>query len=425
MKTTPKCTAVALIFLILLQTTAGFAAQPDVSPDALLPYTTETSAMPMPDAAIVALGEATHGNSEFTLLKLDVFQLLVEQKGHRAFALEGDFGGCQKVNAYIHGGDGTAEQAASEIGFAIYRTKEMAELIEWMREFNTDRDPADRIRFYGYDMQRYDNSKEDLFSLLGKADPELCAAYERAMNELTNESMYDLDGATIDVALSVLEELGAQLNTRKESIISATSESEFEMMEQYALCLVQNTILRTAGDQYGTLRDGFMAEKASWILDYESKHFDMPRLFIAGHNSHIGKTTATYGMEKSMGELLAARYGGQYYTIGTEFYKSTFLAPDTETGERQTFTILNSGDHRLAVILSQTNMPDLFLDIDAASENPALAEYLNQVQAMSAVGEVFSDSFVDVEMMYTQSISPAQTYDGLIFVAVATPTTMN
>ena len=73
----------------------------------------------------MALGEASHGNVEFQQLKLSLFQNLVENAGIRAFALEGDYGGCEYVNRYIHGGEGTAEQAAAAIGFAIYRTDEI------------------------------------------------------------------------------------------------------------------------------------------------------------------------------------------------------------------------------------------------------------------------------------------------------------
>lgn len=61
---------------------------------------------------------------------------LVEDCGVRAFALEGDYGGCVQVNQYIHGGEGTAERAAAAIGFAIYRTNEMTELISYLREYN-------------------------------------------------------------------------------------------------------------------------------------------------------------------------------------------------------------------------------------------------------------------------------------------------
>ena len=57
-------------------------------------------------AEIIALGEATHGNAEFRRLKLDVFQVMVEKYGVRAFCLEGDYGCCEAANRYIHGGEG-------------------------------------------------------------------------------------------------------------------------------------------------------------------------------------------------------------------------------------------------------------------------------------------------------------------------------
>lgn len=105
-------------------------------------------------AKIVALGEATHGNQEFQQLKLDVFKIMVEDNGVRAFSLEGDYGGCEAVNRYIHGGDGTVKDAVSAIGFTIYQTEEMENLISWMREYNKSATQGNDIRFYGFDMQR-------------------------------------------------------------------------------------------------------------------------------------------------------------------------------------------------------------------------------------------------------------------------------
>ena len=49
-----------------------------------------------------------------------------DSNGVRAFALEGDYGGCEQVNRYIHGGEGTAQEAAAAIGFSIYRTEELS-----------------------------------------------------------------------------------------------------------------------------------------------------------------------------------------------------------------------------------------------------------------------------------------------------------
>ena len=106
-------------------------------------YAAAVSELTIPDEAqIVALGEATHGNREFQQLRLDVFQVLAEKYGVRAFALEGDFGGCEAINRYIHGAGGTAAEAFSATGFAIYRTEEMENLVEWMREYNASAAPG-------------------------------------------------------------------------------------------------------------------------------------------------------------------------------------------------------------------------------------------------------------------------------------------
>ena len=105
------------------------------------------------DKRIIALGEATHGNKEFQELKLSIFKKLVEENGVRAFAIEGDFGGCLEVNEYIHGGSGSALEAVKKIGFKIYQTKEMMNLIDYMLDYNMSH-LDDDIRFYGFDMQR-------------------------------------------------------------------------------------------------------------------------------------------------------------------------------------------------------------------------------------------------------------------------------
>ena len=95
---------------------------------------------------------------------------MVEKYGVRAFALEGDYGGCEAVNRYIHGEDGTAEEAVASIGFAIYRTKEMADLISWMRTYNETAEEGQDLCFYGFDMQRYEYNYKYLLEAAKAAD---------------------------------------------------------------------------------------------------------------------------------------------------------------------------------------------------------------------------------------------------------------
>lgn len=133
----------------------GFNTGKHINPEEFSAYAKPIENITVPQSAkIIALGEATHGNVEFQKLKLDVFKQMIEHNGVRAFAIEGDFGGCEQVNRYIHGEQGTAKEAAAAIGFKIYQTDEMAELISYMRQYNESAPEGEDLRFYGFDMQR-------------------------------------------------------------------------------------------------------------------------------------------------------------------------------------------------------------------------------------------------------------------------------
>lgn len=75
----------------------------------------------------------------------------------------------EAVNRYIHGGDGTVKDAVSAIGFAIYQTEEMENLISWMREYNKSASLGNDIRFYGFDMQRREYNYQYLLEAVKNA----------------------------------------------------------------------------------------------------------------------------------------------------------------------------------------------------------------------------------------------------------------
>jgi len=130
------------------------------------------------EVQVVGLGEASHGVKEYQEMKAEVFQALVEKNGCRTFVIEGDFGNALKVDDYIHGGGGTAKEAAARIGFRIYRTEEMEALIEWMRTYNEMARDGEDLHFYGMDMQWADNGKDYLFRILEQVAPQVSAEYE-------------------------------------------------------------------------------------------------------------------------------------------------------------------------------------------------------------------------------------------------------
>lgn len=117
-------------------------------------YAQTVEQLTIPDSAqIIALGEAAHGNKEFQELKLSVLKELVEKYEVKSFALETDFGEGVAVNEYIHGGDGTAENAVNNLSFTIYQTRQMIDLVTWMREYNDNVPDGEKLSFYGFDLQ--------------------------------------------------------------------------------------------------------------------------------------------------------------------------------------------------------------------------------------------------------------------------------
>jgi hypothetical protein len=149
----------AIVVALVFSRFGGFGTGPSADATEFAKYAQTVSEIEVPEKTrVVALGEATHGNREFQELKLDVFKVMVEKYGVRAFALEADCGGCETANRYVHGGEGIAAEAAEALVFTIYRTAQIAELLSWMRDYNETAAPGQDLRFYGFDMQSYEHS---------------------------------------------------------------------------------------------------------------------------------------------------------------------------------------------------------------------------------------------------------------------------
>lgn len=100
---------------------------------------------------IVALGEATHGTSEFFRMKHRLTEFLVTQMGFRHFALELIEDEAKGIEAYIQGSRAT--NPIGSLGWP-WRTQEMAAMVDWMRKYNNTSVAApDKVHFHGIDYQ--------------------------------------------------------------------------------------------------------------------------------------------------------------------------------------------------------------------------------------------------------------------------------
>ena len=401
--------AVVVVAGLLFSHFGGFGTGPSASPLEFALYAGQISDISIPShTRVVALGEATHGNAEFQQLKLDVFRVMVEKYGVRSFALEGDYGGCEAVNRFVNGGPGTAREASEAIGFAIYRTKEMEDLIAWIRAYNEKVGEGERIRFYGFDMQRISYNYRYLLE----------AAQDAGLDTQALEGIWDegKDGFLEDVDVSGRKELLEELRKGFEGKESRAWEQAIHLVD----ILIQNGELgQVENSTAGTaLRDRFMAENVLWILKQEEERGN-GCIFLSCHNGHMERF-GTYGKEGAvMGNLLADELGEAYYAIGTDFYKSRCNLSSGREGRRKVHTFYSYD--MLAKASYQCGFEISWLDFAAVPEDSALGQQIHDYGWMGSLGERYSLLMAVLPMAYRIWRSPALLYDSMIFVSEAEP----
>ena len=366
---------------------------------------------------IVALGEATHGNKEFQELKLEVFRQLVATTNVRALILEGDVGGCEIANRYIQGGEGTAEEVTRRLGYGIYRTDQMRDLVQWMHDYNQSAEEKDKVRLYGMDAQYDEDSIAALKLFYAKVNEAKGEAYATKMLELLGESDKDYDAGRYDEIIALMDEIEKDIEANCTGYAEKTSEEE----TRYAARLAENIkyfiSYRVKEGRASKARDSYMKENVDWILEEEEREH-AGAVMVACHNGHMTKnqsSAATF-----LGKFLYEDYGKQYFAIGTDFYYSEDNVPNSSYTARVVEKFCS--DDPLAYQVKDLPESKYYLDFSKASEGSALAKKIHGRMQTGSVGEANSFLYKIFKATYQLSFAPTDMYDAMILIYETTPT---
>lgn len=377
------------------------------------------SEIDIPDSVqIVGLGEATHGSVEFQESKLDVFKMLVEKEGYSAFCLEADFGDCLRANEFVQGGEGDAREVANNLSFNLYHTQQMADLLDWMREYNASVSADKKIRFYGFDMQNPEKCVEYLYDYMNKngITGKETSGIDYFVDENRTESM------TEDDVKKVKEELE---DIKKEVIAAATNDQDLDVI--FATKAADN--IATSAD-YALIdfqadyqkkfaaRDTAMADNVSWILDLEKK-IGSGKIMLAAHDGHISKKPHSMLQPVTMGGLLKEKYGDAYYSLGTDFFKGKTNASVSSviSSEYQRKDFYFTTADPIAYQAKYMDDKRFYLDFETVSseDNKALYDLIHSEVSMGTLGEGLSGIYYFMHSAYRIEMKPADLYDGMIF----------
>ncbi|MDE7323425.1 MAG: erythromycin esterase family protein [Lachnospiraceae bacterium] len=374
---------------------------------------TSVSAITVPeDVLVVGLGESSHGVKEYQEMKAEVFQALVENNGCRTFVIEGDFGSALKVDDYIHGGEGTAKEAAAQIGFRIYRTEEMANLIQWMRTYNETAAEGEDLHFYGMDMQQADNSKSYVFHILEQINPDISAKYREALAFLNDDAMFDISADAFEHGMLVAEKLIQEVDNSGERIVEIFGNEAYAYARECARSIYNCCDIRKSDSAYNAVRDRHMAEKIQWYVE----RGDGSVIFINGHNGHIGKVNATPYYD-CLGKLLAEKLGNGYYAIGTDAEVTVFNSQTNGGFEELKVKNQNS----LNALVSGIAQNYYYIDFSAAAEDDNWNKIISDKQRITALNVTGATM---MKVFYTTEVIPKDTFDSMIVFGKVSPTTL-
>ena len=372
------------------------------------------------DKTIIGMGEATHGNKEIFNAKHRIFKFLVEELNYKVFAIEGDFGGAEVVNDYIVNGNGNPEDAVKSMGFWTWSTEEVVDMVNWMRKYNESVEDKDKIRFYGFDFQKYNTNKNLLKDYLNKSDKELADKYENLLNDdIDSDYIKNTDNQKREAIFSDLKKLQDEMEQNKGKLINNSDEDEYEKALQNAKALKQfdEWII---SNYSGNVRDKYMAENVNWILNYEGKKGNN-NIFLWAHNGHIDKNY-TYPYV-SMGKLLNDQYKEKYYAIGTEFYKSQFTAYNNMTDSKEKFEV-ETNKEWMADLFHETGVSVGYVDLKDTCKNEVMGKIFESSQKMHSIGSTFNSMYSMFPQTYTLDTVPIKSFDGIVYIGEINPTVL-
>ena len=283
---------------------------------------------PIADKPIIGLGESTHGTAEFFNAKRRIFRYLVENHGYKVFAFEADFGESLFIEEAVQAGRESEIPGlmSEKMHFWTWRTREVQDLLEWMREYNVGKSEEDKVHYMGVDCQYNTYHPELLRQYLLAADVSFMPFAEEVFSEAETAAENRFEGYSTEEFTAYLGQIDAlqdSMIARRNTLVAATSEKDYALHLRILRITRQVSEVmyyRAVEDYSVNYRDKYMAENTAWMLEY----FEGDKVVLWAHNAHIANDP-TYG-SGSIGHYLLRDLPDDYSTVGFMFSKGDFTA---------------------------------------------------------------------------------------------------
>lgn len=378
------------------------------------------------NAHVVALGEATHGTREFSLMKHRIIRFLVERMGFNVFAIEATWPESNRVNDFVHTGEGDPAALLSGLYFWTWNTQEVLDMILWMRAHNLNPGSGPQVSFFGFDMQFPGMAIHNVLTYLSSVDPSAAdvatARYACILPYANNPKGYfpatgrygGKDAAYRDACREDLDAVRDSLLIHRSGYEAVSSAEEFARAEHSARLVQQYDDWQSHRIQ--NARDVSMAENAAWLLDQAGSQ---AKMVVWAHNGHVADDPM-FLESASMGYYLRRKFGQDMVIAGFDFYQGDFravtlLAADQDgpvygSVEQQSVGPPPVGSYEY--YYHSAGYDRFVLDVRHRDPDAATTSWLTGPRLMRTVGAAFTPNNPDG---YLYEVSVPSRYDLIVY----------
>lgn len=348
----------------------------------------------LPDARVIAIGTATHGNAEPFDITLEILKKIKEERGHVAFVLEVQVGDGAIINQIHSFYD---KEQRKNLGFHdMYTNKEMDGLLSWIESEN--------VNFYGVDIQYIYHAVEVIKRLLNEKGYSDIDVKGLKSNRMEYEKQ--INKKTIEKIENILDELLTNKSIEK---------YEFDYISHLIHSIKMNYEYVEGGKQSND-RDSMMAENMLWVMEHELKYYNNENIVLFAHNGHIIEDSFTMGNSdiqySTMGQNLSNFLGDDYYTIVTEAKKNSFLARGN-IGKRKIFSIERTG---LLIDTIGADSPSIKFCTSKQLKNAGISAW-----ELTLIGWYFDKMRTFKPVYYTINTNVETCFDAMLYFDQLTP----
>ncbi|HEY9236357.1 MULTISPECIES: protein-L-isoaspartate(D-aspartate) O-methyltransferase [Phenylobacterium] len=347
-------------------------------------------------ARVVLLGEASHGTSEFYRARAAISRRLIGEHGFRVVALEADWPDAATLDRYVRGQPQSAESEAPFLRFPtwMWRNREFAEFVRWLRDWNEGRPADDQVSLHGLDLYSLSASIRAVLDYLDRTDPPAAQVARERYGCLTpwakepqaygrmalSEGYARCEAAVMAVLRDLLER---RLADGSDALDAAANARLVKNAEAY-----YRAIYYGAAESWN-LRDTHMFETLEQVLAARGAG---AKAVVWAHNSHIGDASKTeMGRnrgELNIGQLCRERFGPQAALVGMGTHAGTVACATDWDGPLEIKQIRPSLAGSYERLAHEAGLPRFLLDL-RSGVHETLREALAEPRLERFIGVIY------------------------------------